>query len=102
MSDQGWCWCPHCKKWVPETLMNYDRDDDGKLIRVCTPCLEGTSADNKYVLDRHHDRQRASTVAATIRWSKHLSGCGSSVILAEKHLGGCKNDWLYQDYCRYS
>ena len=35
--------------------MNYDRDDDGMLIRVCTPCLEGTSADNSYVLDEHHD-----------------------------------------------
>lgn len=36
--------------------MNYDRDDDGMLIRVCTPCLEGTSADNSYVLDEHYEQ----------------------------------------------
>ena len=36
--------------------MNYDRDDDGKLLRVCTPCLEGTSADNSYVLVEHHEQ----------------------------------------------
>lgn len=49
--NQGWCHCPECKKWVPEDLMNRDYDDDGKLIRVCTPCLEGTSSENNYVYD---------------------------------------------------
>lgn len=54
--DQGWCWCPSCKKWVPEQLMNYDTDPETKILtRVCTPCLEGTSEDNNYVLDMHHE-----------------------------------------------
>lgn len=33
--------------------MNYDSNP---LIRVCTPCLEGKSADNSYVLDEHHEQ----------------------------------------------
>ena len=54
--DLGYCWCPGCKKWVPEELMNYDRDPETKILtRVCTPCLEGTADDNNYVLDLHHE-----------------------------------------------
>ena len=53
MSDIGRCWCPSCKKWVPENLMNRDYDDDKNLIRVCTPCLEGTADQNDYVYDPH-------------------------------------------------
>ena len=54
--DLGYCWCPGCKKWVPEELMNYDRDPETKVLtRVCTPCLEGTADDNNYVLDLHHE-----------------------------------------------
>nr|DAF13633.1 MAG TPA: Protein involved in formate dehydrogenase formation [Caudoviricetes sp.] len=74
MADQGWCWCPHCGKWVPEKLMNYGRDEAGKLIRVCTPCLEGTSADNNYVLDEHHEQTACiycgsyNTVEQVPRW----------------------------------
>ena len=36
--------------------MNHDIDPETKkLTRVCTPCLEGTSEDNNYVLDIHHE-----------------------------------------------
>lgn len=55
MADLSRSWCPECKKWVPSDLMNYDYDDDGKLIRVCTPCLEGTSDQNNYVYDPAHE-----------------------------------------------
>ena len=54
--------------------MNYDRDDVGKLIRVCTPCLEGTSADNNYVLDEHHEQTACiycgsyDTVEQALKW----------------------------------
>lgn len=52
----GWCWCPSCKKWVPDYLMNYDWDESSNtLTRVCTPCLEGLSAENDYVVDLHHE-----------------------------------------------
>ena len=35
--------------------MNYDTDPETEVLtRVCTPCLEGTSEDNNYVLDIHH------------------------------------------------
>lgn len=51
--DTGWCHCPVCKKWVPEELMNRDYDDDGQLIRMCTPCMEGTSDANSFVYDPH-------------------------------------------------
>lgn len=52
MADIGYCWCPGCKKWVPEGLMNYDREEG---TRVCTPCLEGTSDDNDFVVEEHHE-----------------------------------------------
>ena len=56
MSRVSWCWCPGCKKWVPEWLMNYDRDPEThKITRVCTPCLEGTSDKNSYVYEPHHE-----------------------------------------------
>lgn len=55
--EQGWCHCPQCKKWVPEQLMNHDIVD-GKLIRVCTPCLEGTSDQNDYVYDPLHGKTK--------------------------------------------
>lgn len=55
-TDIGMCHCPVCKKWVPERLMNRDYDDDGKLIRMCTPCMEGTSDNNKFVYDPHHEQ----------------------------------------------
>ena len=56
MAEQGWCWCPSCKKWVPEELMNYDWDPETKILtRVCTPCLEGAADENNYVLDKHHE-----------------------------------------------
>ena len=51
--DIGWCHCPVCKKWVPETSMNRDYDDDGQLIRMCTPCMEGTSEENDFIYDPH-------------------------------------------------
>lgn len=35
--------------------MNYDSDP---LIRVCTPCLEGTSTDNNFVQEVHHEDVR--------------------------------------------
>ena len=55
-ADVGYCWCPSCKKWVPEKLMNYDTDTDTKkLIRVCTPCLEGTADENNFVYEPHHE-----------------------------------------------
>lgn len=53
MSSIGRCWCPNCKKWVPESLMNHDYDEGGQLIRVCTPCLEGTADQNDFVYDPH-------------------------------------------------
>lgn len=53
MADIGRCHCPACKKWVPEHLMNRDYDDDGELIRMCTPCMEGTSEDNEFIHDPH-------------------------------------------------
>lgn len=52
--EKGYSWCPQCHKWVPEELMNYDVDE-GKVIRVCTPCLEGTSDHNNYVVEEHHE-----------------------------------------------
>ena len=48
----GYCWSPGCMKWVPEHLMNYDADEH---IRVCTPCLEGTSAVTNYIMEEHHE-----------------------------------------------
>lgn len=54
MADKGYCWCPHCKKWVPEKLMNYDIED-GRVLRICTPCMDGTSESNSYVYDPHHE-----------------------------------------------
>lgn len=33
--------------------MNRDYDDDGQLIRICTPCIEGASDENDYVHDPH-------------------------------------------------
>lgn len=57
MSDIGRCHCPICKKWVPENLMHRDYDDtDGHLIRICIPCMEGTSDQNSYVYDPNHER----------------------------------------------
>lgn len=50
-ADRGWCHCPVCRKWVPEELMNRDYDDDGKLLRICTPCMEGESDQNEFVYD---------------------------------------------------
>lgn len=38
--------------------MNRDYDDGGHLIRVCTPCLEGTSADNNFVYDPNYGRTK--------------------------------------------
>ena len=31
--------------------MNRDYDDDGRLVRMCTPCIEGTSDENDFVYD---------------------------------------------------
>lgn len=55
MADLSRSWCPECRKWVPVDLMNHDYDDAGKLIRVCTPCLEGTSDRNDFVFDPTHE-----------------------------------------------
>lgn len=33
--------------------MNRDYDDDGQLIRICTPCMEGTSEENDFTYDPH-------------------------------------------------
>ena len=33
--------------------MNRDYDDDGQLIRMCTPCMEGTSDTNTFIYDPH-------------------------------------------------
>lgn len=36
--------------------MNHDIDPEThQLTRVCTPCLEGTSEQNSFVLDLHHE-----------------------------------------------
>ena len=54
--DLGFSWCPSCKKWVPDKLMNYDTDPETKAVtRVCTPCLEGTADLNNYVVDLYHE-----------------------------------------------
>ena len=53
--EQAYGWCPHCKKWVPAQLLMVDVDDDGSLIRMCVPCMEGTSDSNNYVYDPHHE-----------------------------------------------
>lgn len=55
MANDGYAWCPGCRKWVPAELMNYDYDDENNLVRICTPCLEGTSDQNNYVYDEHHE-----------------------------------------------
>ena len=64
--------------------MNYDTDPDtGKLTRVCTPCLEGTSEQNDYVLDIHHgeiqcpycDAWGATAIKEKPRWYK-CAECG--------------------------
>ena len=36
--------------------MNYDIDENKVLTRVCTPCLEGTSDSNNFVLDEDHEK----------------------------------------------
>ena len=33
--------------------MNRDYDDDGQLIRMCTPCMEGTADENDFIYDPH-------------------------------------------------
>ena len=50
MKSYSYSLCPECNKWVPVELMNYDIDPEtGKLSRVCTPCIEGTSEENNYI-----------------------------------------------------
>lgn len=49
-------WCPQCRKWVPAKLMNYDYDDNGRLLRVCTPCLEGKEI--SYIEEPEHETVR--------------------------------------------
>lgn len=85
MADVGYCWCPECKKWVPEHLMNIDHDDDGQLIRVCTPCLEGTSQDNHFVYDPNFDRVQCvycdsfNTVEQAPQWNTFMCmDCGQT------------------------
>lgn len=50
-NDSTYVWCPECRKWVPADLMQYDDN-----VRVCTPCLEGTSDRNNYLLDEYHEQ----------------------------------------------
>ena len=57
--DKGFSWCPQCKCWVPEELMNYDiNEETGQLVRVCTPCLEGESNEGVYIREEHHEDTR--------------------------------------------
>ena len=86
MADISYSWCPGCRKWVPEYLMNYDTDPDtGQLIRVCTPCLEGTSDDNKFVSEPYHESTRCvycgsyNTVEQRPKWLWYLcKDCGNT------------------------
>lgn len=49
-------WCPQCKKWVPQSTMNYDWTEDGQLFRVCNACLEGRETD--YIEEPEHETVR--------------------------------------------
>lgn len=78
-----WSWCPQCKKWVPAKLMNYEIDERGMVIQVCTPCLEGTETD--YVKDEEHGLTRciycdsSNTVELAPNWNKFkCNDCGET------------------------
>ena len=66
--------------------MNRDYDDDGQLIRMCTPCMEILTI---LFMTRISVKLNVYIVVATIPLSRNPSGTGSSVTSAEQHLGGC-------------
>ena len=85
MADVGRCHCPVCKKWVPEELMNRDYDDDGQLIRMCTPCMEGTAEANTFVYDPHFGKvqciycRSTDTTEQVPRWKWFICNqCGKT------------------------
>lgn len=84
-SDIGWSWCPHCKKWVPETIMSIDVDEDGRVLRMCEPCMDGTSSESNYVYDPHHEEVQCiycdsyNTVEQAPNWGTYrCEDCGET------------------------
>ena len=68
--------------------MNRDYDDDGQLIRMCTPCMEGTLDMNDFIYDPHLVKLNVSTVAVITLLRRSSSETGLSETSAEQHLGG--------------
>lgn len=50
MADHTMTWCQECKRWVPESKMNYF---DGK--RICQWCLDGVSTPEEFIYDPYHE-----------------------------------------------
>ena len=85
--NSAFSWCPVCKKWVPEELMNTDVDEEtGKVLRVCTPCIDGV--ETNYVLDEEHETVRClycdsvNTVELAPKW-RHFkcNECGETFVI---------------------
>ena len=65
--------------------MNRDYDDDGRLIRMCTPCMEGTSDENKFVYDPHFGKvacvycNSTNTIEQVPKWNCfYCNECGAT------------------------
>jgi hypothetical protein len=51
--------CPICKYWVNEDALNYDFDDDDKLIRICIYCMgEPWPVGQRFVYDPNHGNKQ--------------------------------------------
>jgi DNA-directed RNA polymerase subunit RPC12/RpoP len=67
--------------------MNYDRDEDtGKLIRICTPCLDEVETD--YILEEDHETTRciycdsADTRELAPNWKHYVCNtCGEKFVV---------------------
>lgn len=80
MLDVGMCWCPECRRWVPEKKMHYDG-----LTRVCDWCLSGVSGPATLVQDVHHEQTACiycgsyDTVEQVPKWRWFECGaCGAT------------------------
>lgn len=77
-------WCPHCKRWVPSKEMNYDvDDDDGRVIRMCNFCMEGT--ETSFIEEPYHESVQCiycdsyNTIEQTPQWGKYVcKDCGAT------------------------
>lgn len=76
-------WCPICHRWVPASKMNYDVDDDGRIIRMCGYCIEGV--DTNFVKEEHHEQIQCvycdsyDTVELAPQWNTYkCNNCGET------------------------